>query len=368
MTPRRTIVGTLASLRIFRDNGWRRGIFTILIAICAVLTLYPERHRAAVLLTPTDPGSLGLGGALGQLGAINSVFGNQAAVEIALKVARGVNVREEVMSRLGLMNRLHFDDKIALHRWLERKVTIRTLRGGIVLIEMYNADSALARDIVGAYSEATRERLAEINRRQTEYKRDVLLKLVGEASDRLATAQATYDTFRLRTRYGDPAMAIEAIGDRIPALEAAIKKKEVDLAAARQFATDDNMMVRQIVAELQALRQQLAQAQATSPAQNNSVGRVVQTSTEAEKLLRELSIAKGLYNSYMRYLEGTSVEDLTSTASVRILEAPFVDTARQYNYAALAIGLVLLMLAAAIEFYRLRPPPGDRVMVREPHA
>lgn len=368
MTPPRTLVGSLAGLSIFRNNGWRRGIFAVLIAVCAVLTLYPERHRAAVSLTPTDPGSLGLGGALGQLGAINSVFGNQAAVEVALKVARGVYVRETVMNRLGLMKRMHFDDKIALHRWLERKVSIRSLRGGIVLIETYNDDPDLARDIVAAYSEATRERLAEINRRQTEYKRDVLLKLVGEASDRLAVAQSAYDTFRLSTRYGDPAQAIEAIGDRIPTLEAAIKKKEVELAAARQFATDDNMMVRQIVAELQALQQQLAQAQATSPAQSNSVGRVVQASTQAEKLLRELNIAKGLYNSYMRYLEGTSVEDLTSTASVRILEVPFVDTSRQYNYAALAIGLALLMLAAVVEFYRLRPPPGDRVKVRERHA
>jgi uncharacterized protein involved in exopolysaccharide biosynthesis len=365
MTPPRTIFGTLANSALFRSRWAGRALLAVLIAICMLLSFFPERHRAAASLTPSDPNALGLSGALGQLGAINTVFGNQAAVEVALKVGRSVFVRDTVARELKLMDRLHFRSRVAMHRWLGEKVDIRSLRGGILMIETYDEDPDLAQDLVRAYSDATRIRLAEINRRQTEYKRDVLLKLATEASDRLARAQNSYDTFRLQTRYGDPEMAMEAIGARIPVIEASIKAKEVQLSAARQFATDENMTVRQLRAERDALVRQLAEAKATNPRESNSVGRVVAASTQAEKLQRELQISKTLYESYMRYLQGTSVEDLTSLATVRVLEPPFIDTERQIDYRFAAIALALALLWAALEFYRLRPPVGDRVYVRE---
>ena len=362
MTPTPTVVGTIARSRLFRSRWLGRTLLACAIAVFIYLGFFPERYRAAATLTPTDPASMGLSGALGQLGAINSVFGNQAAVEVALKVARSIYVRNLVIERMKLGQRLGMDSRVRLHRWLEREVTILTLRGGIIQFESLHRDSDLAQDLIANYAAATQERLAEINRRQTEYKRDVLLKLVTEASDRLAIARGAYDSFRLQSRYADPEQAMEAFGSRIPALQAAVKGKEVQLAAARQFATDENMSVQQILAELAALRSQLAQAEATGPEQNQSVGRVVRASTKAEKLQRELSIAQSLYDNYMRYLEGTSVEDLTSTASVRVLEPPFVDTARQVNYAPLAAALALMLLWASIEFYRMRPPVGDRIL------
>lgn len=365
MTPRRTIVGTIANAPLLRDRWLGRAILAIILALLLFFSFFPERYRGAATLTPTDPTSLGLSGTLGQLGAINSVFGNQAAVEIALKIGRSFYARETVAQQLNLMERLDFSTPTAMHRWLERHVDIRSLRGGIVQFETLNSDPALAKDLVGAYASATQEELSRISRRQTEYKRDVLLKLVADASDRLASARGAYDTFRVRSRYANPGVSIDSIGSQIPLLQGEIRGKEVQLAAARQFATDNNMTVRQILAELQGLRAQLAKAKETNPAQEDSVGRAIIASTQAEKLQRELSISQALYDNYARYLEGTSVEDLTSTASVRVLEQPFIDTERQINWGPLAAAIALVLLWAAIEFYRLRPPVGERVTIRE---
>lgn len=368
MIERRTIIGTLLRAPLIRDPWVGRGVLAILLAILLLLSFFPERHRGIVTLTPTDPAGLGLSGTLGQLGAINSVFGNQAAVEVALKVSRSIAVREAVGKRLRLMERLDFKSPLAMDRWLADKVTVTSLRGGIIQFETVNRDADLSRDLVGAYASATQNELATISKRQTNYKREVLVELVTEASDRLDRARGAYDTFRLGTRYANPESSIEAIGSQIPRLQAEIRSKEVDLNAARQFGTENNVRVQQIQAELRALRSQLAQAEATNPSQRDSVGRAVRASTQAERLERELKIAQTLYDGYMRFLEGTSVEDLTSTANVRILEPPFVDTKRQINWGFLAAAMALMLLWVAMEFYRLRPPVGDRVIVRETHA
>ncbi len=365
MQPRPTLIGTIARAPVMRNVWLGRAILAIILAVLLVLTFFPERYRAAVTLTPTDPASLGLSGTLGQLGALNSVFGNQAAVEVALKIGRSVAVQQTVTRRLNLVERMHEKDPLAVYRWLQDHVTTRSLRGGIIQFETLNKDPELAKDIVGAYAGATQAELALISRRQTEYKRDLLVKLVGDASDRLSRARGAYDSFRLQNRYADPTTSIGEIGSQIPQLETSIRAKEVQLRTARQFATDDNLQVQQILAQLSAMRAQLARAQATSTSPDNSVGRAVAASTQAERLQRELKIAQTLYDNYMRFLEGTSVEDLTSTASVRVLEPAFVDTDRQVNWSALTAAVAIFLLWAAIEFYRLRPPVGERIVVRE---
>lgn len=368
MRPPKTITGTLVRMRGLNRPAYRRAIFAVLIAIFVFLGFFPERHRAAVTLTPSDPTTLGFNPTQVQLGALNSVFGNQTAIEMALKVAGSVQVRDRVAETVKLEQKLGFDSRTEAHRWLKRNVDIRALRGGIIQIQMQLGDAVLAKQIVSAFEDATRQQLADINRRQTTYKRDVLIRLATDASDRLARAQGAFDTFRLGMRSPDPTIEAGVAGSRITTLQDSIKKKELELAAARQFYSDDNLAVRQLQAELSALRGQLAQAEATTPEQSAGLGRAVRTSTQFRRLQRELGIAQSLYDTYMRLLESTAIDDMTSTANIRVLEPAFIDTSRQLNYPALALALALLLILLAMEFYELRPPVGTRTVTRETYA
>jgi tyrosine-protein kinase Etk/Wzc len=313
-------------------------------------------------MTPADPSSLGLSGALGQLGAFNSVFSNQASLELTLRVARGSDVRQMLIKRLNLVKKMGFYTEKQADVWLTKNlsVNIRSLRGGIIQMEAYQKDPAFGLKLIDTLADATRERLALINRQQTEYKRDVLLTLVRDSGDKLEIAQNNYDRFRLSTRYSEPKFAISAIGERIPAIQAIIKAKEVQLNAARKFATEDNISVAQILAELEALRSQLREAMRLNPNSADSVGRVVKESTTVRKLERELNVARSLYDGYTRYLDGTAVEDLTSTANLRILEPPFIDSARQYNSLPFGLALLIIAIGLATEFYLFRQPVGEK--------
>lgn len=362
------MTGSFARLRWVSQPSTRRLTFAVLIALFILLSFYPERYRAAVTLTPSDPATLGFNPAQVQFGALNSVFGNQAALEIALKVASSIQVRDRVARDVDLQRRLGLDSRAETHRWLNRKVDIRALRGGIIQIQIRLADAAFAKKIIAAYEDAARQQLAEISRRQTAYKQEVLVRLATESSDRLARAQGAFDTFRLGVRSPDPTIEASVAAGRVNSLQQAIKTKELELAAARQSYSDQNLVVRQLLAEVSTLRGQLAQAQTTTPGQSQGIGRAVSTSTQFRKLQRELGIAQSLYDTYARLLESTAVDDMTSTANIRVLEPAFIDTSRQLNHPALAIAMALLLILLATEFYGLRPPVGDRIIVRESHA
>lgn len=360
MIPPRSLIGSVTSLSWLRSLRIRAVVFGLPIIVLALLAVFPERYRASVTLTPTDPQSLGLSGTLGQLGALNGVFGNQAAIEVAVRVGNSYYVRNLIIDRTKLEQRLG-KNRISLHRWLERKVTIRSLRGGIIQVDMQDRDGPLARDIVAAYAAATQERLAEISRRQTAYKRDVLTKLVSDAGKRLSDAQRAYDAFRLRNRNPSPLAEAASVTQDIAMLESAIKAKQIAMNSARTLYTDNNIILQQSRTELEALRRQLAQVKGTQPSSEGTVGNAVAQSSALFQLERELTIQRTLYTSYLRFLEGTSVEDLTSTANVRILEPAFIDSDRQIWLPAIAAAIALLLLWGAIEFYRLRPPVGARL-------
>ena len=364
----RTVTGSLATMPGLVGPLTRRLLFVILIAVCLFLGFFPERYRAAVTLTPSDPTTLGFNPTQVQLGALNSVFGNQAAIEIALKVAASVQVRDRVAQQLKLQDKLGLHSRAQVHRWLQRNVDIRALRGGIIQVQVLLSDAGFAKQIVAAYEDAAREQLAVVSREQTRYKHEVLVTLVAEASDRLARAQGAFDTLRLTTRTPDPTIEAGVAADRVNGLRQSIKTKELELAASRQFYSDENLNIRKIIAEIAAMRGQLAQAMTTSPEQAQGVGRAVYSSTQFRKLQRELTISQTLYDTYARLLEGTAIDEMTSTANIRVLEPPFVDTARQVNYSALALALALFLLWLAIEFYQLRPSVGSRAAMRETHA
>ena len=87
---------------------------------------------------------------------------------------------------------------------------------------------------------------------------------------------------------------------------------------------------------------------------------MVEKSTHIRELERQLQIAHARHDNYERLYEGTSIEDITEDAVVRVIEPPFVDSARQYNLLPMAIGILIAMLGLAIEFYGMRPPVGER--------
>ena len=119
------------------------------------------------------------------------------------------------------------------------------------------------------------------------------------------------------------------------------------------------MAIVQLQAKRDALTEQLNEALDKRPGvRAGTVGEVVDASTKVYELDRELKIARSLYTNYVRYLEGTAVEDLTSKANIRLLEKPYVSTERQYRSSLLAAAAALFLLWLAIEFYRLRPPLG----------
>lgn len=162
MTPRRSLIGSLAESRLLRRRWWRRGGVAVVVALLALLTLYPERYRATMLLAPPDrSGDLGT---IAQLGAMNGLIGSEYQPERLLAVARSPQVALGVIGEMKLRDDPRFgpDVRHAL-RTIAWKTNIRTLRGGIVEIEVIDTDPSLARALAAKLGAAAQARLRALS-------------------------------------------------------------------------------------------------------------------------------------------------------------------------------------------------------------
>ncbi len=302
-------------------------------------------------------GNAGGGGALASLGAL---VGGHQSIESDLTIARSQAVANDVADRLrrGGLGRGKTPDRIAAA--LRHSVDIEAIRGGILQITVLDHDPAYAKSVVSDYVLALRGRLATLNLEQTEQKKVVAAERMAEATISLTRAQGALDRFRLANRLAVPQIQLGAGISLVTELQGKLQAQQAELQTLQQFATRDNIQVQATRAKIGALNNQIAAAQAGA-SQNSgpSVGAMTPKISEYEDLYRNENYAQAEYEIYKKYLDTITVEQLSATINLNIIEAPYVDSDRQFNARAIGALVLVLMLGVLAEFYLARPPPGQ---------
>ena len=363
MTPYYGIMGRLAQISWIRNAAQRRIIFFILCAVLALLALFPRPYKAVATLTPIDQSAGGLAPALQTVGAF---AGFQQIIDVQLKVGRSTEVRRQVIERLRLADKWGTEDEAALLRKLDDAITVRALRGSILSIETKNHDPKFATVLVSTYVDAMRSRFGELSRAQTAFKRRILQNRFIDSNRRLRAAERRLNEFKLRNGIPDPDSALGAASARLPGLRDQLRDKLSQIEVRRQFVTDENFELQVAQAEIEEVRRQIELAKKRDVNDPTSVDWAVAKRTEYDQLDREVNYAQTLYSSYKRLIDGTALEDLVSTGSLRMLEEPHVDPSYQFNMVPAVLFVLLVALGIAFEF-RLFDPRG-KAPVREDEA
>ena len=346
-----------------RDARLRRAAFAVGCAILAVLCFFPRHYLAKAQLLPQAPGS-GLsamlsGGANSGLLSLGALIGQRQSIEAELAIARSHAVVVKVIDRLHLTQRAGFRDPQAAIVKLHKKVNIEAVRGSILQIAVNDSDADFAKEIASAYAASIQERLANLNLRQTAAKRAVAEAKLNETSLKLARAQTALSHYRDINKMAAPEGQLGTAVLQLGALQGRLQAKQVELGTLLRFATNDNMQVQAARAEIAGLQGQIGQSlsQSGSPA---AAGLAAMAAKDAEyfNLYRDVQFAQVLYQIYTRYLESTTIDEMSASDNVDIIDQPYLEPAWQINIAPVGLLAVVLLLAVASEFYLVRPPAG----------
>ncbi len=366
----RTSFATDRAMRFdwFRQPGKRRLILGTLAAILAVLAVFPYRYRAIVKLAPPESNVQSLSAVLGGLGGTYSTLLSNQPTEVNLAVSRSYDVLRDTALRLRLIDAKTPPADVARSIVkLERQIDVRALRGGLLQIETRSTDPDTALSMVDAISAALQRRLSALSSEQIAYKRRILTNRLQDAESQVRTAQTELTRFRQLNRLPAPQEQLSQSVLTLNTLEGSLRAKEAELAIEQRFSGPENYNVKRLQGEIAIARRQLAEERSRQQDDSfpTSAASLAEVTTRYADLTRNLTIAQSLYQSYVRYLEGSSVEELTAQYNLERLESSHLDPDWQINTVPFGLCILIVLIALAAEFYVMGPPPGAALAARD---
>lgn len=357
-----TILATIATIPWFRRPWTRRAVFAAAAFIAGLLCLWPQHYLAEADLLPEDS-SGGLSAALSQgtgsaLINLGSLIGNKQPVEADLTIARSEAVLIGIIRRLGSKLNHRYGDETAAARGIRKKIMIESVRGSVLQITARDHDPAFAQALAAAAAQSVQARLSELNLAQTEQRRAVATNRMADATQALTASQRALEQFRETHHLAEPIQQLGVAVGLLANIQAQVQAKQIEISTLQNFATKDNIKLQSAQAELKALQAEAEKAKNAAYPNISSPEWLASEGDTYFNLYRDERESEILYEIYKKYLEQVTIDALTSSQNMFLMQPAFVHPERQYNTAAVALLALIIATAVTLEFYIIAPPPG----------
>jgi tyrosine-protein kinase Etk/Wzc len=239
-------------------------VAAVLAAIIVYLLMKPTYTGEAVFLPPqTSPGSSmsQLASQLGSLGALGGLAGLKNPGEVYLGILGSRTVADEMIKRFDLQKVYKTKKLSDAEKKLKNNSQFVAGKDGLITISVETHDAKLAADLANGYMDALREQNGRLALTDASQRRLFFEQQLEREKNALADAEVdlrkTQEQTGLIVPGGQAQVAIQSNAE----LRAEITSRQVELAALRQGATDQNPAVVRLQTEIAGLEQQLQKLQ-----------------------------------------------------------------------------------------------------------
>ena len=309
---------SLLDLALVLAEHWKLLIFGPLLAGLAALGIAfvvpPTFTATAVILPPLQQQSAAAA-ALQSLGALAGVAGAAAGIKNPadqyVALMESTRVRDRIIDAFGLMEVYQADFREDARKALANNVHIAAgKQDGLIRIEVDDRDPQRAAAIANRYVEELRLLLNELAVTEAQQRRRFFEEKLAEARDRLTRAQTALQASGINE--GMLRAEPRAAAEQYASLRAQVTAAEVRLQAMRVYLTEQAPEVQRALAELAALRQQLARVEAVNAkaATGDYIG-----------LYRDFKYAETLFDLFARQYELARVDESREGLLVQVVDS-----------------------------------------------
>jgi uncharacterized protein involved in exopolysaccharide biosynthesis len=311
------------------------GAITILSVIMAFVL--PMRYTSTASFIPPSSSSTGgsmaaaLAGQLSLLGAGDLLGGGKASGDLYVGVLKSRSVTGEIVQRFDLMRVYDVDRESKAEKKLEDNTSVKAdSKSTIVTIGVTDKSPARARGIADAYLDILRSTNGRLALGQSSQRRLFFQEQLEKEKDNLEDAEVELKKTEERTGLIAPLGQTESEIRTIADTQAQLAARQVELAALRQSATEQNPNLIRLNSEIQDLQSQLAALQSGKGRTNAAAiptARVPQLKLDYVRKEREVKYHETLFEILSKQYEAARLDEARDAPVLQVLDpASYPDT------------------------------------------
>jgi len=352
----------------------RRGKRTILGATFAIFAiaalvayLLPPGYTSTTSFVP--PANAGSGSSMasivsGQLSAIGAgdlLGGIKSPGDLYAGILRSHSIAEDLIKRFDLMHVYKVQKESQAEKTLNSNTNVEVdTKSSIVTVEVMAKSPQLAHDLANGYMDALRETNGRLALSQSSQRALFFGQQLAKEKDDLEDAEVelkrTEEQSGLIAPTGQTTVEIETIAQT----QAQIAVREVQLAALRDSATEQNPEVIRVRSEIDDLQGQLSRLQRGSDNKSTAAiptSKVPELQLEYVRKEREVKYHEALFDMLSRQYEAARLDEARDAPVLQVLDpATYPDTKSFPKRSYFMLGGLLLGLIAGCAWVLAREP------------
>ena len=299
--------------------------FAVAVLAAGVSLLMPNVYTATARILPPQQSQSTAAAMLGQLGALAGAAGSSLGIknpnDLYVGMLKSRSVADSLIARYKLKDRYDAETQDDARKRLGEVTSVSAGKDGIIAIEVDDEDPKFAADLANAYVDELHRLNRTLAVTEAAQRRLFFERQLQQTKDSLTRAEVELKNVQQATGVVQLDAQGRAAIEAVAALRARIAAKEVELAAVRTFATEQNPDFQRLTQELAGLRGQLARFERGGEASAlPSADRLPEAGLDYVRRQREVNYQEKLFELLARQFETAKLDEARNASLIQVLD------------------------------------------------
>jgi len=252
-------------------------------------------------------------------------FGNVATpADLITGIVKSRTIIDRIIDKFDLMNYYNAKNRDNARKTLSEVTSAKVdEKSGLITVAVEDKDPALAADITNAFVAELQDMVQNLAITQVSQQRLFLENQLKRAHHNLIQAEEDFQKYQMESGLLNVDVQTQALMDSIARIQAQIAVKEVELKAAKTYATVQNPQVKRLQAELAGLKGELKKLEAKAGGGPNPIPvfkEIPKAGIEYARKLRDLKFQETLYETLLKQYQAAVMAEASEGLVIQVVD------------------------------------------------